>query len=52
MTAILLHPVLPYSGKLLQVQTFANLLSEAPEEIFTVSYFCDKPWLAQYQAGC
>ena len=35
----------PYSGKLLWVHTFANMPSEAPEEVFTVLIFATKPCL-------
>ena len=40
-----------YSGKYLRMQTFANLPSEAPEEIFTVLIFATKPCLAPYQVA-
>ena len=38
--------MLPYSGKLLQVQTFATMPPEAPEEIFTVLIFATKACIA------
>ena len=49
---IIVCQIVPYSGKFLRVQTFANSPSEAPEEIFTVLIFAIKPCLAQYQLGC
>ena len=48
----LVPSIIPYSGKLLRVQTFANMLSEAPEEFFTVLIFVTKQCLAQYHMGC
>ena len=48
------HGVLdvPYSGKLLRVQTFAKTPLEAPEDIFTVLIVATKPCILQYQLDC
>ena len=40
---------IPYSGKFLQVQTFAKMSPEAPEEIFAVLIFATKPCIERYQ---
>ena len=40
---------IPYSGKFLQVQTFAKMPPETPEEIFAVLIFATKPCIVRYQ---
>ena len=44
--------LIPYSGKLLRVQTFAKSPLEAPQDIFTVLIFATKPCIVHYQLGC
>ena len=47
---VILH--VPYSGKFLQLQTFAKMSPESPEEIFAVLIFATKPCIVRYQLGC